>query len=337
MAFELSDLTGLGKPVLKLIEVVSEGIGTVYRPRQIREDAKARADGQQIAAIKKAENDLKVREMQFDAALQHVDKVLAGRPALAELARRRVLAREIEGFLNLETIADLAADQLPPQVLERAVDADWRRKFFLEAENVCDADMQLLWAKVLAGEVATPGRYSIRTLDTLRQLSRSEAETFKRACALAMKDGWIALPSNDLNVALEPFGLPFDSILALRDAGLLLPSDTLVKVFKAAVPLSSIAGAALPQNSTPPTRILFALENNGVHIQMTSPLERVQVPALIFTKAGAELQRLMDNAENPQYLTSIGQAFRRQKLTARRGTATQMTENLTMITYEQDL
>ncbi len=333
----ISDIAGLSKPLSKLIGVVSEGIGTLYRPTKIRREAAAHAHAQQIAALAKAKTDIKVRELQFDALSQRVETLLSERPDLAERARMRVLTREIEGVLNIEAIADAAATELPNDVSDKPLDADWRRKFFLEAENVCDADMQLLWGKILAGEIAAPGTFSVRSLDTLRRLSRSEAEIFQRACSLAMKDGWIALPSQDLNVALELFGLPFDSILALRDAGLLQPSDTLAKIFKTGIPLNQIMGAAPSQNPIPAIKIRVELNNNGVLIQLTSPAETFHVPALIFTKSGTELQRLINDAANPQYLTSIGEALRRQGVTAKRGTTTQVREGLFLTTFEQDL
>ncbi len=42
--------------------------------------------------------------------------------------------------------------------------------------------MQLLWARILAGEFSQPGKYSPRTLHTLRSLNRADAELFQRYC-----------------------------------------------------------------------------------------------------------------------------------------------------------
>ena len=44
-----------GKPFEKLIEVVSNGIGTLYRPRAIRQEADAKA--YEIKVIEKAKNE----------------------------------------------------------------------------------------------------------------------------------------------------------------------------------------------------------------------------------------------------------------------------------------
>ena len=47
---EIKDLTGLSKPLTKLVEVVSKGIGTLYEPRSIRKKADAEAYKQEVIA-----------------------------------------------------------------------------------------------------------------------------------------------------------------------------------------------------------------------------------------------------------------------------------------------
>ena len=41
---EVKDLAGLSQPLTKLVEVVSQGIGTLYEPIHIKRIAKARAE-----------------------------------------------------------------------------------------------------------------------------------------------------------------------------------------------------------------------------------------------------------------------------------------------------
>lgn len=40
---EIKDLAGLSQPLTKLVEVVAQGLGTVYEPIHIKRMAKARA------------------------------------------------------------------------------------------------------------------------------------------------------------------------------------------------------------------------------------------------------------------------------------------------------
>ena len=72
---------------------------------------------------------------------------------------------------------------------EKKFSMDWFVRFFEDAGNISDEQMQELWAKVLAGEIEKPGSFSLRTLDLLRSLSKSEAETLQTIASYAIKIG----------------------------------------------------------------------------------------------------------------------------------------------------
>ena len=66
---------------------------------------------------------------------------------------------------------------------------DWFVRFFEDAGNISDEEIQALWAKVLAGEIEQPRSFSLRTLDILRNLSKFEAETLQTIASYAIKIG----------------------------------------------------------------------------------------------------------------------------------------------------
>lgn len=326
MAFEIKDLAGLSQPLTKLVEVVSNGIGTRFRPTTVIRDADARA--YEIKAIAKAEAEAEEirRTVRLDGLVERIDSASGGDTVLAARARQRLLVREIEGQLNVEAIANSAAELLPSTVSDEPISSDWRRKFFLHAENVCEVDMQFLWGKVLAGEIATPGSFSTRTLDVLKSLSKVEAEHFRCACSCAMVDGWIAVPGHDLNTALKPFGLNYSAILTLRDAGLLMDGDNLYKDFT--------AQGVVPDS----TQLDTLLINNQILIQVGGPaLLGLKLSSLIFTTAGRELQRLVDPLPNEDYLRALGQFLRARSLTVKRGIPVSRDGVQTVISFDADL
>lgn len=323
---EIKDLAGLSQPLTKLVEVVSSAVGTLYRPKSIRSEADAQAYAKLTLARADAQSEIEAKHLKLTAVVDRVQQALRENPELAERARQRLLTREVEGQLNVESIADFASDMLPSEVSSEPISSDWRRKFFQEAENVCEADMQLLWGKVLAGEIATPGTYSTRTLDTLRQLSRVEAELFRKACSIAMAGGWIAVPSGDLNSALKPYGLAYSDILALRDAGLFMDGDHIHKDFS--------QSERKPDGSSWPV----VLQNNGVLVEVSGPaIAGLRLPALVFTRAGKELQRLNGQSENPDYLSALAVALRARGTVVKRGTAVPQGAGVSVIVFEQDL
>jgi len=186
--------------------------------------------------------------------------------------------------------------------------------------------MQALWGKVLAREVASPGTFGFRTLDTLRQLSRHEAEIFRRVCGIATTDGWIAFSVNDINTALIPIGVEYQDILTLRDAGSRLHGDQLSKNFTPPIPIEN------PDFLKPVT------ENNGVTFQLSGagPVDP-QLPALIFTKSGLEIQRLIEPQKHPEYLKASSSYVRQHGVTANRKTLTNTPEDIQVVAFYQDL
>ena len=326
MPFEVKDLAGLSQPLTKLIEVVSSAIGSQFRPGGLIRDADAKAYEIKALARAEAEADEIRRTVKLDALVERIESATGGDKELAARARERLLAREIEGQINIEAIANSAVAALPPVASEEPISTDWRRKFFLHAENVCEADMQFLWGKLLAGEIGSPGSFSTRTLDVLKGLSKAEAETFRRACSIAMQGGWVAVPGSDLNTNLMPFNLTYGDILTLRDAGLLMDGDNLHKNFSA-------------QGDVPdPAKLSMVLFNNGILIQISgAPLNSLRLSSLLFTTAGRELQRLIEPAANEDYLKALGAFLRAKSLTAKRAVQVSSEGAQTVLSFETDL
>ncbi|WP_332235140.1 DUF2806 domain-containing protein [Vibrio harveyi] len=160
----INNIDKLSEPVTKLIEVTSAGIGKLYHPlgtvRQAKADAKAKI------IIAKA-----------DAEIAELNK----------RANERVEHREMLRQNNIENVVSIAANEMPTEVSENPVDVDWTLQFFDAAQDVCDNDMQLLWARILAGEVSEPGSFSKRTLQFLKTLDKFEAEKFVDFCSFVLQ------------------------------------------------------------------------------------------------------------------------------------------------------
>lgn len=320
MGLEVKDLAGFSKPAQKLIEVVSTGIGGLFRPRSMRNDADAKA--YEIRALASAEADASVTRASglIRAEIERIRTLAGADSEIVDRAKIRLLSREIEGQMNVEAIAEHALLQLPGNVSDQPVLDDWRRKFFLGAENICDADLQLLWGKVLAGEVASPGTYSMRTLEILKHLTKEEAELFRIACGLAFREGWIMKPDGDINTILNPYGLQYDSLLTLRDAGLLHQGDQLIKDFSSLSNMPSVVTL-----------------NNGIYMQLSgATLGQQRIPSIPFTRAGKELQNLLANTPCMPYLSSVVDYFRKRGLTVKKGSLIKNEKGMEELTFEEE-
>lgn len=55
---------------------------------------------------------------------------------------------------------------------------DWLMRFFDTVGNISNEDLQQLWGKILANEIAKPKTCALRTLDMIRNMSSEEAKVF---------------------------------------------------------------------------------------------------------------------------------------------------------------
>ncbi|MCD8030130.1 MAG: DUF2806 domain-containing protein [Bacteroides sp.] len=101
------------------------------------------------------------------------------------------------------------------EVSEQPVDPDWSARFFDYAQDISDETIQVIWGKILAGEVERPGRFSKRTLAVLRNLSKSEGEYFVELSQYVILYAVVA--END--VLFHSY--PSSKVRSLSDAGLL--------------------------------------------------------------------------------------------------------------------
>ncbi|MEZ0484318.1 DUF2806 domain-containing protein [Fibrella aquatica] len=94
-----------------------------------------------------------------------------------------IIQQQLYKIGNLEAVIETAAEQLSQEdtpVSEAPVDSDWMARFFANAGEVSHEEMQKLWGRVLAGEIVKPGKFSLRTLEVLKNLSRKEAELINK-------------------------------------------------------------------------------------------------------------------------------------------------------------
>jgi hypothetical protein len=160
----LINLGQLTKPAEVLIEKISDAIGGIFRPHQIRRIAQAEAEAEKIRAVSQIE--------------------------ITEIQRRamyRFFSEEGKKQANIESITNKALADVTGTAEPQNVEDDWITNFFAQCRLISDQEMQTLWAKLLSGEANRPGTYSKRTVNLLASMDKSDAETFKELCSF----GWV--------------------------------------------------------------------------------------------------------------------------------------------------
>ena len=119
----------------------------------------------------------------------------------AEYAQRAVgkfTEKIIREQMNLDKVFVIAANELKKERSdsstdqntgnsdEKIIDDNWLNSFEEEARQKSTEDMQLLFGRILAGEIRKPGAYSIQTVKVLGRLSQNTARLFRQLCSICV-------------------------------------------------------------------------------------------------------------------------------------------------------
>lgn len=266
-----------GKPLEKLIEVVSSGIGTLYRPRKIRKEADAEAYA--IRVLEKAK-----AEAGADSMLVEIDTV--------ERIEKRLVAQEIRRQNNIDSVVEAAAEDLKgKEVSDEPVSEDWATRFFGIVQDVSQEEMKVIWSKILAREIERPSTFSMRTLETLRNLSANEAELFVKIAPFVMQQNNHFI-FNESDV-LDKSGIHYVDMAKLTECGLLQPGTFVRKNFESRQDRESVT----------------AIINCKYVVLMTLPRgsKKVNIPVTLLSQTGIELYCLLEPEANMDYIKSLAE------------------------------
>lgn len=124
-------------------------------------------------------------------------------------------------FLSIAKKADEEYSKMPHNDSTAAYDFDWFIRFYEAVGNISDEEMQLMWAKILAGEVNKPKSFSLGTLDVMRDLSKQDAELFAKVCRHCIQSSSKKLCLPNYDNYLEKCGITYSEILRLDEIGLI--------------------------------------------------------------------------------------------------------------------
>lgn len=259
-----------GKPLERLIDTVSKGIGIRYKPKAIRNEADAEAYKIEVIAGAKAKASL----IKADADNE-----------IADRARQRLYVQEMSRQRNLESIIEKSEEYLTEETSEKEVDEDWRTRFFNKAQDVSSEEMQEIWAKILASEVNKPGKFSVRTLDILSNLSKHEAEIFTKLAKVSLlhdsKVDRFAIRFRNENGLQPYYQLEYADVLNLADIGLINSKmDLFCKLYS--------------DNNNESVKAHLDYGEYIYCINGKKSIHTISLPAYKFTVAGAELAGLID-------------------------------------------
>jgi hypothetical protein len=305
------------KLVIKLWETLAEkGIGSLLSPWQAGRDGRARNEVRrhEILMLAQAEKDAadiragrkqlrpdgtllltNSQQISTPEGIERVEPTLALSDAV-EFGNRAAADAAARSEINATKAILFAEEQLaydtqtPPT---RDIDEDWLFVWREYAGKVSVEDLQKLWGSVLAGEVKAPGRYSIRTLEFLKTLSKPEAEMISRLASYVI-DGRVAraqsayLDSKDLN---------FSMLLVMQELGVIsgVESVGLTTTYKSVVDGKFVRA--------------FVSHSKVLIVEHDDPSKTLEFEIYMLTAVGRQVLGLGSFEPDLEYMRLIGKEF----------------------------
>ena len=267
-----------GKPIEKLLDVVSKAVGKIYEPRAIRKEADARA--YEVSVIEKAKTDASV--YRYEIKQDMLDKI-----------EERRIFREVRKQKNIDNVIKLAIDELKDDfdVSSIPVDEDWAVRFFSIAEDISNEQMQQLWGKILAGEVKSPNSFSLHTIEYLKNMSKEEADLFSKAANYTINDSDFSFIFRSFNnKMLEKNGLFYSEILHLIELKLIHPEINIGMTYG---------------KTSEDVEVVFTSDIYIIKTMKKAGTPICELPLYKFTQIGSELIKLLTITPVESYINEF--------------------------------
>jgi len=278
----LDTAKALASPVEKLIETVAGAIGTLYEPLYVKKMAEAKAREFEIIGESLRKN----RDIGF---LYENGSITGSNMKNKDILKRvkdRIIYQELKNQNNIDAVVNNAYKELKKEskVSDNPVDEDWISRFFNIIKDINSESMQFIWGKILAGEIKSPGSFSLRTLEVIRNLSQNDAKSFQKIIPIVLKFHGYNIISQNMDI-LEKYNIVYHDLLVLDECGLIkMKSEIGINV--------SISKA---QEIYSQNRILFFKEAEKSSCNLT-------YRTYPLTSAGQELYSILNKKSNTDYI-----------------------------------
>lgn len=323
------------KLVIKLWETLADkGIGSLLKPWQIRREGRASVDVKrdELLALAQAESDAAaIRSGQKlllpngiivdrptppapTQIVERVDQPPLALPRVIAIADQNATADAVRQEIAVAKAVLHAEDELrndhSPPTAEKP-EEDWLLRWRECAAQVSSEELQGLWGKVLAGEVKSPGRFSLRTLEFLRNLSQGEAKAIERITPFVL--GGIVFRGPES--VLEAEGVKFSDLLAMQELGVLAGVDGL--------------GLEVSWQSDIAVSFQKTLTSHGAVLWITAleATKEIKIKICAVTAIGKQILQLGKFSPNMKMLESVATAVKAQGFEVQIGSYVPIGEN----------
>lgn len=197
--------------------------------------------------------------------------------------------RDVREISNIVSVYSFAINELKklPGVDGENLDPDWATAFYDSAKDSSDEEIQVLWGKILAGEIAHHGKFYKRTLSILKNMESVEAKHFVELVPLLITKETVPVFIFQDNEFFQ-----YNDLLTLMDCGIVNSSEGTFSYKK----LSDMKISGFN---------LVALNND---------VNEISIDSFSLTDAGLQLCQLIDcNNADENYVKQLAERLSRSQ------------------------
>jgi hypothetical protein len=290
------------KLIIKMWDsLIDKGIGGLIEPWQIRRksDAKAYSIAKQMLILAQAQAD--AEKIKDETYQYRNSKLVIKKSNNLESINKKIIHDSLINEVNIGKAILQAEEAIindTELVLEDSnnkVDGDWLNSWQDYAKNITADNMQQLWGKLLAGEMKSPGSYSLRTLQFIYCLSKKEAEEISHLATYQIEDFIIKNIPLTMNEKLFPY------FLKMEEFGI----------------IQGVSGIKLNRQilSTDKLKYINQLQygKTTILIKHNNPEKILNLEACPLTSLGQELLSLCKFQNNEKYLDKVVKLITKQR------------------------
>lgn len=296
--------TAVSELCTKSAEII--GVCWNFGMHRIEDAAEARVRGKSKGEIAR----------KFDNAAANV--ALAGNdPAEIRQIQRSFVAEQTQYYANIKAIGDRAIPHIKEGAKAENVHADTIMHLREKSKIISEEDMRDTLAKILAGEINSPGSFSKKTIDVVSSLGRSDVIIFSQLCSFVVTRFARVVDTNSSvkrSIVLARLPFIFDELQKVYQ-GKGVTFASLQDMVSLGLLSYTLTGLHAPTVEIP---IRWGLSGDGfiMGVEVLAG-QKLQQGRVMFTRAGAELSRICKSEIVPEFAAYMMEYYKKQGLNCR--------------------
>jgi hypothetical protein len=301
--------------LIKLWETLAEkGIGSLLKPWQTRREGQANIDVRRYEMLALADAERQSEEIRSGRRILDNSKFVLSLAAIApetktqhsgeiipllDVASSSAVADAMRKEINVAKAVMHAEEKLlddHSKSSENIIDDDWLYRWREYAGSVSTEDLQKLWGQIIAGEFLSPGRYSYRLMDFVKNLTKDEAGLIEKVAPFVVSQAVVKVNE----AVLQESGVTPNVLHELQDLGVLSGVDFI--------------GHHVVYPSSDGTHFikLLTCHGRGLIVEHVDPRKILRLHVSNVTRLGCQVLSLGKFTCNESYLLAVSKIIKNE-------------------------